>query len=293
MTYIDYSAFDPTFWLHHAMIDRIFAMWQILNPNSFVVPEPAMYSTFTESVGQTQDANSPLAPFHRDQAGDFWTSDGVRNTETFGYAYPETQTNGVDTTQQVIVALNTLYGPAATTPKKRNSRGLFQGDGTADPGNLRTEWIANIRVQKYALNAPFFVHVFVGSFSEDPFSWSFEPNLAGTQAVFVKAASSIPASCNCNPDQMVAATIPLTDSLRQSVAAGLLKSMDVDDVTTFLAEHLSYRIALFNDTAVNNREVPSLKISIVSVDVESPASDYQLPVWKDVRGHMDVSMGAQ
>jgi tyrosinase len=34
MTYIDYAAFDPSFFLHHAMIDRCFAMWQALNPDS-------------------------------------------------------------------------------------------------------------------------------------------------------------------------------------------------------------------------------------------------------------------
>lgn len=34
MSYIEYSAFDPIFFLHHAMIDRCFAMWQALNPNS-------------------------------------------------------------------------------------------------------------------------------------------------------------------------------------------------------------------------------------------------------------------
>ena len=34
MSYIDYSAFDPIFFLHHAMLDRCFAMWQTLNPLS-------------------------------------------------------------------------------------------------------------------------------------------------------------------------------------------------------------------------------------------------------------------
>lgn len=34
MSWITYSAFDPVFMLHHAMVDRVFAMWQIINPNS-------------------------------------------------------------------------------------------------------------------------------------------------------------------------------------------------------------------------------------------------------------------
>lgn len=290
MTYIDYSGFDPTFWLHHAMVDRCFAMWQILNPNTFVVPEPAIYNTFTQSAGQTQDVNTPLAPFHKDASGDFWTSNTVRSTEIFGYAYPETaQNSGNNVTEQVIVAINTLYGPSATALTRRKSR----RQELAPVVGLRMEWIANIRVQKYALNAPFFVHIFVGPFNPDPFSWSFDPNLAGTQAIFVKAASSIPTSCNCTLDQIISATIPLTDALSKSITSGSLKSMNVSDVTPFLIEHLSYRITLFNDTAVKNEDVPSLKISVVSVEVEGPESDSQLPVWKNAYGHLDVSMGAE
>jgi len=34
MTYLDYAAFDPIFWLHHTMVDRIFSMWQQLYPNT-------------------------------------------------------------------------------------------------------------------------------------------------------------------------------------------------------------------------------------------------------------------
>lgn len=292
MTYIDYSAFDPTFMLHRAMIDRIFAMWQILNPTSFVVPEPAMYNTYTESVGQTQDINSPLRPFHQDIVGSFWTSASARSTEAFGYAYPETvQNTGINVTNQVSIAINSLYGPAATSPKT-NSRRSESGH-LQDSGSVHTEWIANIRVQKYALNAPFFVHIFVGSFNPDPFSWTFDPSLACTQAVFVKAASSIPTSCNCDVrDQMVAATIPLTDSLVDSIASGRLNSMDTNDVTAFLAENLKYRITLFNDMAVRNEDVPSLKVSVVSVDVEYPETDSELPVWRKIKGHMDVSMAS-
>jgi len=34
MSFTDYSAFDPIFFMHHAMVDRSFALWQILNPDS-------------------------------------------------------------------------------------------------------------------------------------------------------------------------------------------------------------------------------------------------------------------
>lgn len=58
MTYLDYSAFDPSFWLHHAMIDRIFALWQAVYPDSYVEPMAAIEQSFTVKVGDVMDVNS-------------------------------------------------------------------------------------------------------------------------------------------------------------------------------------------------------------------------------------------
>ena len=58
MTYLDYSAFDPSFWLHHAMIDRCVALWQAVYPSSYVEPMVAIEQTYTISVGDLKDVNS-------------------------------------------------------------------------------------------------------------------------------------------------------------------------------------------------------------------------------------------
>ena len=58
MGYIDYSAFDPIFYLHHVMVDRIFAMWQALHPNSFVQAEVTQLGTFTDRAGSVEDLNT-------------------------------------------------------------------------------------------------------------------------------------------------------------------------------------------------------------------------------------------
>lgn len=283
MTYIHYSAFDPLFWLHHAMIDRVFSMWQVIFPDSYVVPEPAIFNTFTHSAGQTQDVNSPLAPFHKDLSGGFWTYETARTTEAFGYAYPETANyiNG-NVTGQVVVAVNQLYGlRSGVQPSSKRHLHVRTAD---------REWIANIRVKKYALNAPFYVHIFIGSFKPDPFSWPFEPNLVGTHSIFVKIIG-LNSNCNCDPDQLVTATIPLTDRLHVDIEGGFLKSLEPEDVTPYLAKNLGYRVSLMNDTAVPNADVPSLKISILSLDVERGGTDDEPPIWGQMRGHMDVSTG--
>jgi tyrosinase len=62
MTYLDYSAFDPVFWLHHTNMDRIFALWQVLHPNKYVEPVKAITQTYTVRIGEIEDVNSRTLP---------------------------------------------------------------------------------------------------------------------------------------------------------------------------------------------------------------------------------------
>ncbi|KIX96367.1 uncharacterized protein Z520_08145 [Fonsecaea multimorphosa CBS 102226] len=82
MSDVPIAAFDPIFWIHHAQIDRWFAVWQAAHPDSWFDP------------GEDQ---APLLPF-RTSKGDtpandrFWDSAGSKSTETFGYTYPDLKT---------------------------------------------------------------------------------------------------------------------------------------------------------------------------------------------------------
>ncbi|KAH8647567.1 common central domain of tyrosinase-domain-containing protein [Tricladium varicosporioides] len=307
MSYIDYSAFDPIFMLHHAMVDRCFAMWQAINPNSYVVPEPTTMGTFTIPPFQIEDVNTPLTPFHTSDGG-FWNSNLARSTTTFGYTYPETNNSyGTDIPSKVIAAVNKLYG-ASSSGLRPNllSKIVVRGESLNTTFNERTkpsrfgprmiprvvasnqyqEWIANILVKKHALSGPFFIHIFLGPFAPEAWKWSFEPNLVGTHSIFDKAGSNM-SDCNCSKD-LVTGTIPLTDSIAKAVADGKCKSMDQEDVEPYLAQNLQYRISFLNDTEVDNSNVPSLKVSIVSATVQAPTSDEQLPKWGKMKGHFDI-----
>ena len=290
MTYIEYSAFDPVFFLHHAMIDRCFAIWQVLHPDSYVVPEPATYSTFTNSAGQTQTSSSSLTPFYADGNGAFWTSDSVRLTQTFGYAYPETaNTPGANVTAQVVSAINNLYG-AASSKRKRDGTMYSSMMLSHDAGSQYREWIANIRVEKDALSEPFFIHIFIGHFNTtSPSSWSLEPNLVGSHFIFTKAVKT---NCpTCDPHQLVTAAIPLTSSLMDDIADGKLASLQPADVEPFLMANLEYRITRLNLQEVGIGDVPSLKITIVSANVTMPVASNELPRWGEMISHMDVTAG--
>ena len=71
------------------MLDRVVAMWQVLYPNSWIVPTPAWETSFTTRSGQIQDSASSLTPFYADSNGTFWTSDMVRDPDILGYAYAD------------------------------------------------------------------------------------------------------------------------------------------------------------------------------------------------------------
>ncbi|KAF2815808.1 tyrosinase-domain-containing protein [Mytilinidion resinicola] len=101
---LEVSAFDPVFWLHHSNVDRLWAIWQTLNPNSFVTPK-ASEGNFTTQQGAREDANSQLKPFWNTTGTKFWVSTQVKDTKTFGYAYPETQSWAFPSTQAYQSAL--------------------------------------------------------------------------------------------------------------------------------------------------------------------------------------------
>lgn len=117
---LEYSAFDPVFWLHHCNVDRLFAIWQAIYPNSWIEPEETEVETATIKSGDILTGETPLKPFHKNAAGDFWTSTTSRDVAAFGYTYPEIQGGTPASTRQ---AVNTLYGSSAAGKIARRSEG--------------------------------------------------------------------------------------------------------------------------------------------------------------------------
>jgi hypothetical protein len=53
-----YSAFDPIFWLHHSNVDRLFAIWEALNPTYSVPSYTNKAQTFTMPAGVATDGDT-------------------------------------------------------------------------------------------------------------------------------------------------------------------------------------------------------------------------------------------
>ncbi|KAH7635211.1 hypothetical protein B0T09DRAFT_253998 [Sordaria sp. MPI-SDFR-AT-0083] len=125
---VAWSAFDPLFMLHHANTDRLVALWQAIYYHnttfSFTTPSGGQLGT---KKGTNLTADSPLKPFHAqfpatnsstppsDAGGFFHTSNSVADLRTFGYSYPELNTDWQITDKeklaaQVKKAVNKLYG---------------------------------------------------------------------------------------------------------------------------------------------------------------------------------------
>lgn len=115
---LEYSAFDPVFWLHHCNVDRLLAIWQAIYPNSWIEPEETDMETATIKSGDILTGETPLKPFHKNAAGDFWTSTTSRDVAAFGYTYPEIQGGTPASTRQ---AVNALYGSSSIGKIARRS----------------------------------------------------------------------------------------------------------------------------------------------------------------------------
>jgi hypothetical protein len=71
-------------------IDRIFAIWQELNPDKFFTE--GYQGDFDQKViglPQTVTPTTPLRPFHKDTEGNYWNSEEVRDFRALGYTYPD------------------------------------------------------------------------------------------------------------------------------------------------------------------------------------------------------------
>ena len=238
----EYSAFDPVFMLHHANVDRLFAIWQTIWPDTYIENSTATSGTATITPGDLITEDSPLTPFHSTSNGTFWTSATARDTTVFGYTYPEIADNNASCT---IQAVNHLYGSTAGTPQnatvsKRHHQQLrvHERDGPQQPGTYY-EWITNVRVAQDALDSTFTIFVFLGNFSSTPKNWQTDTALVGSHTVFMPFSSET----QQNAGIIVAGTVPLTKELNENAAVGNYNTANNTGVETYLRDNLHWRVA--------------------------------------------------
>ncbi|OTB03798.1 hypothetical protein M426DRAFT_12300 [Hypoxylon sp. CI-4A] len=341
------ASFDPIFWLHHCNIDRLFAIWQGLHDvpgatDPYVSRQVSVEGTYITEANTYEDVKTPLAPFYKDSTN-FWDSEGVRTTKTFGYAYPETQdwlyNNDAKYRESIVENLKKIYPEGSfaelvraekagsTQPSSllrsraktllqvtkaealTNATTLLQvadqkftRDGLTPitipqvdlptnrdikklvPSNKYLEWLVNIRSQKHILGGDFTVHVFLGPVEEDNLAlYSVSPNHVGTFSTFGQNENTGCAKCKVSraAGHKVTGQIPLTIALAERYFAGLLDSLEPEDVTEYLKVNLHWEVVTGDGTRLHRRrdEVADLLVILVSNEVQIPEDPLALPIY--------------
>ncbi|KAI5792061.1 hypothetical protein FPQ18DRAFT_389582 [Pyronema domesticum] len=134
MSTVDYSAFDPIFWLHHVQVDRLSAMYQATHPGQVVTPQNATPVFARRVNAQTMDTiDTPLWPFRKANR-QYYTSRDVSTAGSIwglGYAYPEVPVSYQNSPQEDLASfvtsrINALYSPASS-PAAPGARALVPG----------------------------------------------------------------------------------------------------------------------------------------------------------------------
>lgn len=287
MTYVDYSSFDPIFFIHHTSVDRLVAMYQAIYPGRVVTPQRAS-GTFARRVtssSQVDDINTPLAPF-RKPSGSYYTSRDVssaRSIYSFGYAYPEVPPSYRTRTDSELSAftsgrVNALYRPSTASRRRRvkraeepslesetlssNSTSTSAATSTSTDSTKKLEWIAHILMDASEFKTTTQVLLFLGDISPDPKTRLTQDNLIGGGASFAKLHSEM------TKKTPVTATVPLTEALKK---AGL----DTDDRVSCV-EYLKSKLRWAVQSG--NEDYPLSELSSLSVGASSAVVDYSTPI---------------
>lgn len=154
-------------------------MWQALNLSSYTFDESdaSFDGTYVMPAKSETNLNTELTPFV-DKSGTSWTPATVASTQTFNYAYPETQRwkfkDDSSYLQNIRTTIQTLYGKTSDTIAANPS--VSTGTGT---DVTYTDYIATIKCIKHGLGESYRVHIFVGDFDPDVTTWHTLDALAG------------------------------------------------------------------------------------------------------------------
>lgn len=304
MSIVPFSGFDPLFFLHHCMVDRLYALWQALNPDSWILPQAARENSYTTSVGDILDGSTDLTPFYAYSNGTFWNSDMLRDPAVLGYTYPEISEMSFSNRSSIsagrsglISSITKLYGANSisrssgrsgssrihSTTSQRNATGSSRRQPSAsqpvdglisDQGQYR-EWIANIRVQRHGLG-PFSVNLDLADGCH-----------VGTVGIFTSPPALAGLMKMAPGAGYIASAVPLTKMLVDKVTDGTIASLNLEEVSNYLGSNLQVSGIKSDGTKLVPEEIPGLSIKIVSALVQAAASEEHLPTWESPDFEMD------
>ncbi|KAI0384323.1 tyrosinase [Hypomontagnella monticulosa] len=298
MSQIPVATFDPTFWLHHCNIDRLYALWQTLNPGKWF--DTDIQGEFDQKIigmGDVITNETPLRPFHKDEQGTVWTPDDARDWYKLGYTYPEL-TTGKETIAQILEIVNDTYGvdrklalkmaeTATTLPKGMEIIDKEYGEEAEKNGVKTNDYALSIKYSKFALGGyPFNIEVFLRpegekenkfrteDFVTNVFNFSQPPEQDGEEVC-----------SNCKKGQerdvQVTAYIPVTSYLIKMFKQQQLSDLEPTTVESVLAR-MYWRITDLNGKTVPEdkwRDTMNLDIAVSKTEMNYSPDPTTKPVF--------------
>jgi tyrosinase len=296
MGLIGYSSFDPIFFLHHTNVDRLFAIWQAIYPNSYVTSQSDGSGTFTIAPGTVENSNTALTPFHSDSGSSLYNSDNVRSTRSFGYTVPEVRDWGIPPDQvstNTRAAVKQLYDPNNQFNPRGTSISKRQGVSITIPPSLKNgtsrayrEWYANIRINKFSQMESFYIHIFIGDLPSDPASWLDSPSFVGTFVVFMDPSMANGQILN------IYGQIPLTRKLVELYNAGSIADLEVKTLRPYLKKNLHWRAQRYDQSEIPLDNLKTLKVFVLNSVVKPPKNkDKDFPEYGTLQPVPDITAG--
>ncbi|KAF3928659.1 Tyrosinase [Arthrobotrys entomopaga] len=299
MADISLAAFDPIFWLHHTNIDRLFAMWQSINPDGYTLSGTSGFGTFSLPTGTQEDLNTPLTPFHQSGSA-YFTSATSGKTQTFGYAYAENNDWNIPADKRVenaIATVNRLYGEGTsagaigaamlinmppvggnfgTMPPNQPlniapaARFLSQYKDSIVSGGKYNDWTTEIQVNGGALDGMFKIYVFFGDAAADTTKWDTSLNLIGSFSVL-------------GEHKVIAkGSVPLTNALLNEIVMGEITNLQTATVTPYLTKKLNIKaVNTQTGKVVDIKTVTDLKVVVSTSVVTLPKGESEAPQWAE------------
>ncbi|GAM89119.1 hypothetical protein ANO11243_071540 [Dothideomycetidae sp. 11243] len=278
------AAFDPVFWLHHANVDRIFAIYQAIHPDDYVTPFASSAASYSTPKNTTEDVNSPLYPFHSDDQGTLYTSATSRTTAEFGYTYPEVADWGVNAdpaslTANVTAIINRMYNPKATSNLKRDT-----APGLSDGNAAKYNWMINTVADTSELADSLFIYFYVTTPPTDSASWATDSSVLAITPILVNHAAGP------NHGMIIGNQASVSGRLMAHVS-------DVDPSVALpaLKANLQWRAAWANGSVISFEDMESFQavnITLAGQTVQQPASITDFPEYGDLTTYGQVNLGA-
>ncbi|KAK3320228.1 hypothetical protein B0T19DRAFT_479192 [Cercophora scortea] len=307
------AAFDPIFYMHHANIDRLLALWQTVNPNSWFEGDAS------------PSATDKLTPFHHKFASgkvDYFNSDDVRDWTNFGYTYDALERKPDETDAEYIKRINVYISNTYSS----NTSDVLVGDkGKLFTGDLKVtdhtydDYLIDVLYDRYALGGdPYTILFFLGAAPDGEattqaagsvntllaqptwrhvgsvynFSMPLDPTGEGDVTVQHCANCAKQHNDGVLSTAQIPLTIPLYNAAIDDEVKGI-SNLSPDEVEPYLASQLSWVAVSMSGTIIPWSRLDKTKIFVVKGKARHSHRADQLSVYSDYHPMSVVTHGRE